>query len=123
MRRYICRHVGCAATIDHRGYCGRHAAEHEYGVGPTHRPRSPWRAWYQSARWKALRTEIVRRDQCCVVCGKETTLEVDHIRPHRGDEALFFDETNLQTLCKRCHSQKTSIELQQRRRDHVAERG
>lgn len=32
----------------------------------------------------------------------------DHIRPHRGDPALFFDPTNLQSLCDeypwRCHS-------------------
>ncbi|WP_232729590.1 HNH endonuclease [Herbaspirillum huttiense] len=28
---------------------------------------------------------------------------VDHIEPHRGDEAKFFDPNNLQSLCKSCH--------------------
>lgn len=28
---------------------------------------------------------------------------VDHIKPHRGNELLFFDPTNLQSLCKPCH--------------------
>lgn len=28
---------------------------------------------------------------------------VDHIKPHRGDMALFWDEANWQGLCKPCH--------------------
>jgi len=32
---------------------------------------------------------------------------VDHIRPHRGRPELFFDESNLQTMCKSHHSIKT----------------
>jgi 5-methylcytosine-specific restriction endonuclease McrA len=28
---------------------------------------------------------------------------VDHKRPHRGDEELFFDPDNLDSLCKPCH--------------------
>jgi 5-methylcytosine-specific restriction protein A len=30
---------------------------------------------------------------------------VDHIRPHRGDAVLFWDETNWQPLCRPCHDQ------------------
>ncbi|WP_368028316.1 HNH endonuclease signature motif containing protein [Paenibacillus sp. DCT19] len=32
---------------------------------------------------------------------------VDHIVPHKGDEGLFWDSTNWQALCKRCHDIKT----------------
>ena len=32
---------------------------------------------------------------------------VDHIIPHRGDEALFWDRSNWQALCHRHHSIKT----------------
>ncbi len=28
---------------------------------------------------------------------------VDHITPHRGDQALFWDYDNWQSLCKQCH--------------------
>lgn len=28
---------------------------------------------------------------------------VDHITPHKGDSALFWDKANWQSLCKRCH--------------------
>ncbi|WP_317617964.1 HNH endonuclease [Rhodobacter capsulatus] len=28
---------------------------------------------------------------------------VDHITPHRGNKALFWDRYNWQALCKPCH--------------------
>jgi 5-methylcytosine-specific restriction endonuclease McrA len=28
---------------------------------------------------------------------------VDHIVPHRGDQGLFWDTSNWQSLCKKCH--------------------
>jgi hypothetical protein len=33
---------------------------------------------------------------------------VHHKRPHGGDAALFFDETNLQALAKACHDRLTA---------------
>lgn len=35
---------------------------------------------------------------------------VDHIKPHRGDQRLFWDEDNWQALCKECHDRKTLTE-------------
>lgn len=35
---------------------------------------------------------------------------VDHIIPHRGDLKLFWDRSNWQGLCKRCHDKKTATE-------------
>jgi len=36
---------------------------------------------------------------------------VDHITPHRGDMTLFWDKSNWQSLCKRCHdSHKQRLE-------------
>ena len=32
---------------------------------------------------------------------------VDHIEPHRGDEALFWDGTNHQALCTHCGNAKS----------------
>lgn len=67
-----------------------------------------WRAWYKTARWRRLRWSVLLRDAfTCRKCGRiegETSLLVaDHIVPHRGEERLFWDETNLQCLCKACH--------------------
>jgi len=37
---------------------------------------------------------------------------VDHVIPHRGDQALFWDEEgNWQSLCWSCHSRKTAAEI------------
>lgn len=35
---------------------------------------------------------------------------VDHVRPHRGDMALFWDKDNWESLCKTCHDHKTATE-------------
>ena len=29
---------------------------------------------------------------------------VDHITPHKGDMGIFWDTTNWQALCHRCHN-------------------
>jgi len=78
-----------------------------------------WRAWYKTARWQKLRWSIlVRGCFTCVMCGhignQTSQLVADHITPHRGDEGLFWDENNLQVLCKQCHD---SAKAKQERQD------
>lgn len=68
----------------------------------------PWRQWYKTARWQKLRWSILVRDLfTCQMCRKveaiTSLLVADHKTPHRGDERLFWDEQNLQCLCKSCH--------------------
>ncbi|MDF2809516.1 MAG: endonuclease [Microvirga sp.] len=42
----------------------------------------------------------------------EVATVVDHERPHRGDEVLFWDTNNLQSLCAPCHDgTKKRIEM------------
>jgi 5-methylcytosine-specific restriction protein A len=69
---------------------------------------APWRAWYRTARWQSLRQAVLLRDlYTCRMCGRigVTGMVVDHIKPHRGSECLFWDEGNLQVLCASpCHS-------------------
>ena len=41
----------------------------------------------------------------------EAATVVDHIKPHKGDYDLFWDESNWQSLCKHCHdSHKQRLE-------------
>lgn len=76
---------------------------------PVVRDNAPWRSWYKLARWKRLRLSIFLRDgyvcqMCSALQGDTSKLTCDHVRPHRGDEQLFWSETNLQTLCTEpCH--------------------
>lgn len=77
----------------------------------------PWRAWYKTARWRALRLKVFLRDlYTCQMCGRlegdTSKLVCDHIKPHRGDERVFWDEANLQTLCKACHDTVKQAEEQ-----------
>lgn len=69
-----------------------------------------YRKWYKTARWQQLRMEVLTRDKftcqmvgCGKVTGKTSQLVCDHIQPHRGNERLFWDLSNLQCLCKPCH--------------------
>ncbi len=68
-----------------------------------------WRAWYKTKRWQQLRWgTLLRGGFKCVMCGlvaaEKGALVADHIRPHRGDPALFWDAGNLQVLCTPCHA-------------------
>jgi 5-methylcytosine-specific restriction endonuclease McrA len=85
------------------------------------RDQRGWRKWYKTARWQRLRMSILRRDLftcqwrgCGRVEADTSLLVADHRKPHRGDEALFWDADNLWCLCKRCHD---SLKQRQERRD------
>jgi 5-methylcytosine-specific restriction endonuclease McrA len=71
--------------------------------------REPWRAWYQTAQWKRLRLRVFTRDlytcqECGRIEGNTAKLIAHHSTPHRGDEALFWDEAgNIVTVCTACH--------------------
>lgn len=91
------------------------AARHRYRDATQ-----PWRAWYKTARWQKLRWSVLVRDlfacQMCKCVEADTSkLVADHRTPHRGDEALFWDASNLQCLCKDCHDRLKQAEERGRR--------
>ncbi|NPD14470.1 HNH endonuclease [Xinfangfangia sp. D13-10-4-6] len=57
------------------------------------------------ADWRKVRDAHLERHPRCRICGEdEGSLEVDHIKPRRVAPERRLDPTNLQTLCKPCHS-------------------
>ena len=64
--------------------------------------------------WRRLRADYLREHPECVRCAERGSLVpaqvVDHVHPHRGDEALRLDPANLQSLCRSCHAAKTATE-------------
>ena len=74
---------------------------------------------YNSPRWKRLRVAQLREEPLCWYCdqmGRVTAADTaDHIRAHRGDEGLFFDSGNLQSLCSSCHN---SLKQQQEKQGY-----
>lgn len=89
--------------------------------GEGHSKAEHWRGWYSLVRWKSLRARVFKRDgyRCrmrgCGVFIADPKLRIaDHIEPHRGDPALFWDDENVQTLCKPCHD--SAKQREERRR-------
>ncbi len=87
-----------------------------YVDAPTRTPDAarsffaPWRKLYGTARWRETRLRIFARDGftcqhpgCGFMTANTSKLICDHRKPHRGDEALFWDDDNLVTLCKPHH--------------------
>ena len=77
-------------------------------VGPS------WRGGKQGStargygyKWQQARIGWLRAHPLCVMCegaGVVTSATVvDHIKAHRGDNELFWNSSNWQSLCKRHH--------------------
>lgn len=111
--RSLCLAPGCAqdATSDSR--CDTHQKQKRQHA----RRFQTAGTRYNSARWIRLRDRFrTAHPFCCTPAGRDArctllTEIVDHVTPHRGSEALMYDETNLQPLCWHCHSVKTAREV------------
>lgn len=63
-------------------------------------------------RWRHASKVYLSVHPLCAECqrhGKVTgATVVDHVVPHRGDDELFWRESNWQAMCKACHDVKTA---------------
>src|SRR5687768_4693383 len=81
---------------------------------PRKRGPGPHQHLYDSPEWNRLRKEyraLHPRCECEYHAGKPDAPRsecVDHLIPHRGDRAKFFDRSNLRALSWSCHSAKTN---------------
>jgi 5-methylcytosine-specific restriction endonuclease McrA len=66
------------------------------------------------SRWRRFRASFLASHPLCVMClasGRTTQASVvDHIVPHRGDMALFWQPGNHQALCKEHHDSAKKAE-------------
>ena len=99
-----CKHPGCPKLTD-TNYCDQHKALYERATANER--------GYDN-RWRSSRKKFLQEHPFCIRCQQDSKLTpatvVDHIIPHRGDQALFWDKTNWQPLCKQCHDKKTMTE-------------
>lgn len=65
-------------------------------------------------RWAATSKAFLDQNPLCCLCmaeGKVTVASVtDHKQPHLSNYQLFWDESNWQPLCEKCHNRKSAIE-------------
>lgn len=118
-----CAHPGCGKLVEAgERHCDAHRQQHRQHFDRKRRAEQPWRKWYGTARWKALRLWRLAVEPLCRMCagaGRVTAADtVDHVEPHRGDEEKFFDRENTQSLCACCHN---SVKQSEERR--AASRG
>ncbi len=101
-----CKHQGCAELTD-GSYCDQHK-----GVHVNDRSNAAERGY--DSKWRTARNRFLKANPLCGKCKEQDKLTkatvVDHIKPHRGDKVLFWDESNWQALCKSCHDTKTMTE-------------
>lgn len=58
----------------------------------------------RSGKWPRVRQEHLKREPCCIACGRASNLEVHHVIPYRERPDLELDPQNLCTLCSDpCH--------------------
>lgn len=107
----VCRHAGCGALIAVSGLCAKHERERQ---AQYDKERGSAASRGYGRQWQLAREGYLRRHPLCVTCkdaGRAVPATVvDHIRPHRGDKVLFWDSSNWQAVCKRCHDSKTARE-------------
>lgn len=106
-QRKYCSVPGCNNYAVDKGYCEEHKPK-------INRVKLKYETWYDKALWKKIRFNQLKKEPFCKYCLQKGLMvkatEVDHINPHKGDWNMFVDTTNLQSLCKQCHSAKTRAE-------------
>lgn len=107
-----CTYPGCGVLVqDGTSRCAKHKHV-ERRQADQQRGGSTERGY--GSRWQKAREGFLRHNPLCVHHQQRGEIVpatvVDHIVPHRGDKALFWERSNWQPLCKRCHDVKTARE-------------
>jgi 5-methylcytosine-specific restriction enzyme A len=77
------------------------------------REAQPWRAFYKTAQWLAIRQHKLREQPLCERHLKEgeyvPATVVHHVEPHRGDWGKFITGP-FESLCEHCHNSDAQSE-------------
>ena len=104
--QHFCAAPGCNVLIDAGSRCARHMTEKRRWADAAKPAHS---MLYKDARWRNASRLHRARQPLCVACGGLGVV-TDHIVPHKGDIALFWQSDNWQTLCVTCHNRKSRTE-------------
>jgi 5-methylcytosine-specific restriction protein A len=105
-----CSHPGCPALVRGKpSTCAAHTRAREQQRGHSAERGYGWRWRKASERYRRLHP-LCECDECKALGRVRASEVVDHRIPHRGDDALLWDESNWQAMAKRCHDAKTARE-------------
>jgi 5-methylcytosine-specific restriction enzyme A len=112
LKRKACAHRQCPTIHTEEGeYCKEHKDRYKK---PDTRPSAKERGYDADWRRESSKYLLQHRWCECEECrrsGKpERATVVDHIKPHRGDMAIFWNRRNWQAMSKRHHDSKTALE-------------
>ena len=79
-------------------------------VRGTRTERGYTNAWLRASRVFLIEHPLCMCAECALRRVPRVATVVDHITPHRGNAALFWDPGNWQSMAKRCHDRKTMME-------------
>lgn len=101
-----CRSAGCK-ELTNKAYCKKHNKySREHGL--HHQGSANDRGY--DARWQRYRAVYLAEHQMCSLrLDSGCTLVadcIDHIKPHEGNRAVFWDTDNHQPSCIHCNSVK-----------------
>jgi 5-methylcytosine-specific restriction protein A len=105
----VCAEPRCPTPVA-KGYCATHAR-----VQRVQHQRFQTGGGLYGRPWRRARAAYLTQHPWCAGYGTQPAehalaTELDHVIPHRGDRALFWDEGNWQGLCDTCHGRKTADE-------------
>lgn len=109
-----CKSPGCSGKVrGDRRYCDRHLDQEFEDARRRDGRRGTAASRGYGSRWQKERETFLALYPICADpynLHPDVTVVatvVDHIEPHRGDESLFWNPKNWQSLCKPCHDFKT----------------
>jgi 5-methylcytosine-specific restriction enzyme A len=93
-----CGQPGCRALVRGRARCHEHERKREQQRGSAAERGYDW-------KWRKARDAYLREHPLCVLCLPRLVPAevVDHIRDHKGDKRLFWDQSNWRGLCRKHH--------------------
>lgn len=107
----LCQYPGCRKAIPFgESHCEEHKKKRANAI--VERKGANERGY--TYKWQKASKAFLARHPLCVMCQHNGIVKaaevVDHIKPHRGNQILFWDKKNWQPLCKKCHDRKTATE-------------
>lgn len=129
MKQSLCCHVGCVKfRVPGSRYCEKHREADEAQDRKRHQEyldrrfnfqnktiTSDRAKFYQSAKYKRLRTQFLQENPICALCRVNKATEIHHMGENYWNEEEFYDTSMWRGLCHQCHCQVSTERKQERK--------